>query len=251
MSGINGKLEFDAGALNVGSTPIYMLRGGGSLALPLGDQWGLQGDVTLSTGGFGSSAAVHLFTRDPDTQLLGATFGFASLPGATVFAAGPEAEFYYGRFSMEAWGGIAHTNYSDPATPDRTGAFAFGDLAYYPDDDWRLDAGLSWLAGNLSAHAGSEYLLRDFPQPTALTFDARLSSDGSFGATAGVKIYLSGDDGKSLIARHRQDDPQNRGSTLWEATGTVPKVSHDAEEEVPSCGPYEWYDEATNKCIEF
>jgi hypothetical protein len=197
---------------------------------------------------------VHLFTRDPASHLLGATFGLANMPGAMVFAAGPEAELYYGRFSFEAWGGLAHTNYSNPGTPDRTGVFAMGDLAYYPDDDWRLDAGLSLLGGHVTAHLGSEYLLHDFPEPLSLAFDARVGSDGSVGATAGIKVYLGGGD-KSLIERHRQDDPQNRGSTLSEATGSVPKASGggdgDGDEEVPICGVDEWYDDKTNTCVKF
>lgn len=253
VSGVNGKLEFDAGVLSLGSTPSYMLRGAGSLALPLGDQLGFQGDVTLSTGSsFGNSAAVHVFTRDPDSHLLGATFGFASMPGAMVFAAGPEAELYYGRFSIEAWGGLAHTNYSDPGTPDRTGIFAMGDLAYYPDDDWRLDAGLSLLAGHVAAHVGSEVLLHGFPQPLSLAFDGRVGSDGSVGATAGIKVYFGGGD-KSLIARHRQDDPQNRGATLSEATGSVPRATHGGDSGgdpvVPVCLADEWYHEPSNTCV--
>jgi hypothetical protein len=31
VSGVNGKLEFDAGVLSVGTTPSYLLRGAGSL----------------------------------------------------------------------------------------------------------------------------------------------------------------------------------------------------------------------------
>ena len=55
--------------------------------------------------------------------------------------------------------------------------------------------------------------------PLSVTADARLGEDGAVSALAGLRFYF-GDDGKSLIDRHRQDDPRDRGFDLFAAAGT-------------------------------
>ena len=221
VSAVNGKIEFDAGALDVPQS--FVSRAAGTLTLPLGDQFGLQLDGSIAQmNGLTGATALHLFTRDPQSYLIGGTLGLITTPGASIVAAGPEAELYLGRWTLEAWAGAG---YAHPASgPNRLSPFLMSDLAYYPTDNTRLSFGLSLLDGFAALHASGEYLLTSGPLPLALTGDARLGSDGSLLATVGLRAYLGGTD-KPLIARHRQDDPWDRGESLVSAVGGASVVS--------------------------
>lgn len=134
---------------------------------------------------------------------------------------GVEAEAYLDRWSIEAWGGVGGLNYDDPALADLTGVFLLADAAFYPTDDFRLLAGVSHLLGENGLHFGAEYLLRDqLSMPVSLTADVRVTQTGAYAVMGGIKGYFGGDDsGKSLIDRHRQDDPPNRALSLFTAAG--------------------------------
>jgi hypothetical protein len=216
VSAVNGKWELDVGGVNNPSGSVF--RAAGSLSAPIGDRFGIQGDFTLgSVGGFVTGGgALHVFTRDPSGYLLGATAGFVRTTGAGLWAVGPEAELYAGRFSFEGWGGFASANFSSPSSTS-TGGFFIGDLAYYPTDDFRLSVGVSSVLGDTKLRLGSEYLMHNTRMPLSLTFDARIGSSGSI-ATVGLKGYFGGNDNnKSLINRHRQDDPHNKSVDLFNA----------------------------------
>eukprot|EP01036_Dinobryon_divergens_P042237 gene42237-56103_t len=218
VSGVNGKWEFDPGVADGGG----LIRGAGSLTAPLGDRFGIQGDVMASWNsatGLAYGGALHAFSRDPSSYLLGVTAGVVVVPGASIGALGVEGELYLDRISLEGWAGVAGLNYVDPGLLDKTGAFAMGDLAYYPTDDWRLTLGGSYVLGDLSVHGGSEYLFHDLPLPLSITADARLHNTGNYSFTIGLKGYFGGDESKSLINRQRQDDPRNRGLDLFTGAG--------------------------------
>src|SRR5690606_17822548 len=85
------------------------------------------------------------------------------------------------------------------------GLAAKGTLAFYATDDLRLDVGVRHLEGpGLSVHAGAEW------QPTASPFsvfaDGGVGEDDNWFAFGGVKMHF-GAGQKSLIRRHREDDP--------------------------------------------
>lgn len=216
VSAINGKFEFDAGALTL-PTPGFAGRAAGAITMPVGSEFGVQADFSAaSANGATFGAALHVFTRDPASYLIGGTLGIMRTPGATVLAAGPEAELYFDRWTIEAWGGLS---YARPAVgPDRVRPFAMADVAYYPRDNLRLSLGLSTLDGYNAIHAGAEYMLDGFDMPLSLTADARLGQDGALLATIGLRGYF-GAAPKSLIDRHRQDDPTDRGSALYASAG--------------------------------
>ena len=222
VSALNGKFEFDAGALSLPS-PGFVGRAAGTLTVPLGSQFGLQVDLSAATApGFSTSAALHLFTRDPQSYLIGGTLGVVRTPGALALAAGPEAELYFDRWTIEAWGGVSYVR---PTTgTDRIAPFARADLAYYPDDNWRLSLGLSHFDGYGAVHFGSEYLLDGFSLPMALTAEARVGQDGAIRALGGIRFYL-GAPSKSLIRRHREDDPVDRGASLYGSLGARPSAT--------------------------
>lgn len=219
VSGPNGKIEFDAGALSL-PTAAFVVRAAGTVTLPIGERFGIQADLSASTApGFVTTGALHLFTRDPAAYLIGGTFGFVRSPGATVLAAGPEAELYLDRWTLEAWGGVAAAYPTAAATPSRISAFVMTNAGYYVSDNWRLGIGASWLDGYGALQAGSEYLLTDFSLPVAVTTELRIGQDGAFRGMLGLRTYLGSDPGKTLMLRHRKDDPADRSTALYAAAG--------------------------------
>jgi hypothetical protein len=246
VSAINGKWEFDAGAMSPGNATF---RAAGVLSIPIGERFGLQADLIASmrNGSLAYSGVVHAFTRDPSLYLAGITAGVLFAPGSRLAAVGPEFELYLDRLSIEGWFGYAGIDYVDPLTPDTTGAFAFGEVAYYPTDDWRLDLGGSSVLGENSLTLGTEYLLRDFGTPLSLVADARAHTNGNYTFTIGLKGYIGGnDDNKSLIDRHRQDDPgtEDLFAAAGDSLGKKPPATApvDPEQACLDGGGYWYYD---------
>ena len=207
VSAPNGKLSAFGGSQDGG---IYGVSG--SFSVPLGFAYGLQVDGLV---GSGKSAAFygiggHLFWRDPAKGLLGFYSSYVSwdakggpsgsIGGANVGKVGVEGEAYLGRFSLEGRAAYQFGTYH--------GFDGKAVLAYYPTDNFRIDGGIRHMEGpgtigvvdaEWRPHEGS---------------GATLYASGSFGTNnynqvlGGVRYYF-GDNGKSLIRRHREDDPGN------------------------------------------
>ena len=222
VSGINGKLEVAGGFLRTPGTTIGHARINGSLSIPVTDRFGLQGDLAIFNAptGLGAAAALHAFTRDPNMYLLGVAAAAVRVPGATLWAIGPEAELYLDRISIEAWGGYANLNYDDIALADLSGIFAMADFAYYISDDWRVSIGGRHVLGENQLRLATEYQVSSFQIPFSVTGEGRFATDGSIVATIGLKHYI-GDPDKSLIDRHRQDDPPDRAIDLFGSAGNL------------------------------
>jgi len=185
--------------------------------VPLGERFGAQGDLMAVLTGVGDlylAGAGHLFTRDPSRYLLGVAAGVVVAPGAKLAAVGVEGELYMDRWSLEAWAGLAGVDYADPLMADYTGVFGFGDIAYYPTDNLRFAVGGSYVLGDSALHLSTEYQFDNPAWPMSLTGDAKLHASGNYTVTVGLKGYFGGPS-KSLIERHRQDDPRNRAVDLF------------------------------------
>lgn len=220
VSGVNGKLELDFGALT--NPQVGTARLGGSLTVPVGNAFGLQGDVALTStdGDLTWGGALHAFTRDPNSYLLGVTAGYVANDGASLAAFGPEAELYLGNISLEGWVGWASAEYDDVSLDDETGAFFIGDVAAYITDDWRVSAGAAFILGEGSLRLATEYQLSDLGMPLSVTGEVRAYDDDRWMAKIGLKGYFGGSD-KTLIERHRQDDPPNRVLDLFGSASTL------------------------------
>ncbi|RYE10407.1 MAG: hypothetical protein EOP22_05045 [Hyphomicrobiales bacterium] len=232
VSGVNGKWELSGGLFNPGGIGF---RAAGSVSIPLGERFGAQGDVMATWTGSDLylAGAGHLFTRDPSLYLLGVTGGVVVEPGvATLGAVGLEGELYLDRWSLEGWAGVAAIDYVAILPPDQVGFFAIGDIAFYPTDDLRFTVGGSYILGDTALHLGAEYQLTSFAWPVSLTTDARIHSGGAYAITAGIKGYIGGEPGKSLIDRHRQDDPPNRALDLFSAAGGLLDPDPPTDEEI-------------------
>lgn len=214
VSAVNGKIGLLGGSLSGNGA----FGASGSLAMPLGSQFGAQIDGLLGTTDSKTFYGIggHVFWRDPSVGLLG---GYASyvgwsgsttiggggdLPlfdvtGADVGKVGVEAEAYLGRMSFEALGAYqfgSNTGFTGQAT-----------AAYYATDDLRLELGYNFLQGpGGSITAGGEWQFTG--TSTSLFVDASYASSNSWSAVGGIKMYFGGEQ-KSLIRRHREDDPAN------------------------------------------
>ena len=97
VSGPNGKIELGGGWADIDDfSSDEVFRGGAAFSFPVGDMFGIQADLT-ALDAFGETAvggAVHAFTRDPNSYLLGAYGGYVDAGSSDVLYVGPEAELY-------------------------------------------------------------------------------------------------------------------------------------------------------------
>lgn len=236
VSGINGKIEASGGWIDLDDlNQDGMFRGGASLTIPVGDMFGIQADIS-AVDAFGSTmygGAAHFFARDPNSYLFGIVGGVGDNSDATVYFVGPEAEFYLDNFSIEMWGGYMNTDFD--GGPSNDDAFGQIDLGFYASDNLRFTVGASSYAGFTSARAGLEWQLSEDALPLSLTADARLGEDGFASISAGIKMYFGGES-KSLMRRHREDDPPNRSVDVFSGIGNA--ATPDSG---PQCPPYYIY----------
>jgi hypothetical protein len=104
-------------------------------------------------------------------------------------------------------------------------------VALYATDNLRLSVGASTVANFESANAGLEWFMGDTGLPLSLTVNGELGEDGYTSIQAGLSLYFGGED-KSLIRRHREDDPRLHFFSLFSA-GLI--GSGVLNEEGPSC----------------
>ena len=121
--------------------------------------------------------------------------------------------------------------------------YAIGTLAVYANDDLRLSIGAGSVAGFESAHAGLEWFMGETGLPLSLTVDGQLGEDGYTSVMAGISFYFGGDN-KSLIRRHREDDPRLHNFNIFNAgllgSGALdggPQCSDEPESQLPPCSP--------------
>ena len=220
VSEVNGKLELSGGwgGLNTFNNSA-VFRGGASISLPLAEKFGLQFDVA-DVNAFGDNlvgAATHLFTRDPHAFLFGALGGVAKTNNSSFYYIGPEAELYMNNVSFEVKGGYLDLNLAGVQSNQ---LFAIGDVGLYATDDLRFTVGASSVAGFKSGRLGMEWMLQNTGMPMSLTANARYGDNNFVEATAGIKIYFGGSN-KSLIRRHREDDPPNNALDIFDAAGSA------------------------------
>ena len=214
VSAPNGKVEIGGGWADIDSlSSDEIFRGGAAFSFPVGDMFGIQADLT-ALDAFGETAiggAVHAFTRDPNSYLLGVYGGYVDAGPANIWYVGPEAELYLDNISIEAVGG-----YMDISNGVGSEFYAVGTVALYATDNLRLQVGASTVAGFDSANAGLEWFMGDTGIPASLTVDGRIGEDGFSSVMAGLSLYFGGED-KSLIRRHREDDPRLRFFDIFNA----------------------------------
>lgn len=234
VSAFNGKLDISGGWFQPGLPsnfpnsfdPAFRVKG--AISMPVTHSTGVQFDGAI--GNINSRiyghAAAHAFWRDPAVALVG---GYASWTGWNSFnsyRAGVEGEYYAGRATLS---GVVGYEWGDVAN----GVFTIEDLSFYANDDLKLSVGhrYSRQIGH-SLALGGEYQFASTPNiGYAAYVDGRLGDNDYKSIYAGLKLYFG--PSKSLIRRHREDDPD----------------FHDEPGGVASCvgapvmAPYEEYQE--------
>lgn len=202
VSDVNGKIAIAGGV--IGDDGTYLIDG--SVSFPVTHEIGVQVDGLIGTvdgDGVGGGAA-HVFWRDPEQALAGIyVSGLASTAGGNyqVGNVGAEGALYLGQFAVE---GVAGLQISDVRSAEVFGSIG---LAYYPVDDLRVYAAYRHWFGQNEAGFGAEWQLpgqNDDSLAYAIYADGRLREDDQ-AVIVGVRIYFGAQ--KSLIRRHREDDP--------------------------------------------
>jgi hypothetical protein len=211
VSGFNTKFSAEGGVYDDEGAGLVQ----GSLTTPLGHAFGFQVDGVVGTidsdtlGGGGA----HLFTRDPSKYLLGVYGSYHSWDSIDITRLAAEAELYRGRITLS---GIA--GWEDVDVPGTKGGltvttrdddhfFTELDLSFYPQDNMRISGGYRYENEESLGAVEFEYM------PGWAGMPASIFASGNFGdsdhtrATGGIRFYFGAERNKSLIRRHREDDP--------------------------------------------
>jgi hypothetical protein len=226
VDGINGKIAgFGGGADH--TSGFYGANG--SLSVPLAQQWGAQidGGVGSLDGSGWSRGAGHLFWRDPSIGLVGAYgsyfhwngVGSLNIPriGINVSRFAAEGEYYWNRWNFHALAGYETVHFNVPNVVGLPGLFSvpnrFFDqvsASYYVTDNFKLSVGHLYTFGRHGLTLGSEYGFALGGGRMASLFAGALFGEGGNNAVLGGVRFYFGQRDKTLIDRHRQDDPEDQ-----------------------------------------
>jgi hypothetical protein len=217
VDGVNGKLGGFGGSFGNKSYEAAE----GALAAPLGCGFGAQIDLNGGSfdGRYIGTVAGHLFWRNPTQGLLGAYADFTKwneFGGVRAGHVGPEAEGYFGRWTAQGVAGVEFGNSASGTVGSviqtfnvRTRFFDEANLVYYPQDNFDVYAGHRYLGGKNAAALGGEWGIPMNNGIMAALFAEGRAGEGSYhGVWGGLRFYFGQKD-KTLIRRHREDDPTN------------------------------------------
>lgn len=217
VDGTNGKLGGFGGEFGDKSYAAAE----GALSVPLGCEYGAQ--IDLNGGSFDDrfigTVAGHLFWRNPAQGLLGAYGDFTDwdeFGGVHAGHVGPEGEWYAGPWTVQGVAGaefgnsVSGTIGSIVQTFDvKTRFFDEANLAYYLQDNLEVYVGHRYLGGlNAAAFGGEWGVPLGKGVMAALFAEGRVGEHSDHGVWGGLRFYFGQKD-KTLIRRHREDDPTN------------------------------------------
>jgi hypothetical protein len=255
VSAPNGKASLFGGGLDSDAGDGELAGGMGSFSIPIGERFGLQGDAFAesASGELVAGGAAHLFWRDPSVGLLGAYGGGAvnELANFDSVRGGIEGEAYLGRISFEGLLGWEHMDFDAGGNTDEV--FALADIALYATDDFRVSAGYRhWNDINMAAFGAEYQLPMQWGGTSAALFaEGRIGEDSYKAIWGGLRFYF-GPEPKSLIRRHREDDPRGRTEDQAGNPGTPPSVTSSrplTEEEQCVQDGGEWYTGEGEYCV--
>jgi hypothetical protein len=215
VDGLNWKL----GALGGTLADRSLYGGSGSVSIPLAGLYGLQLDGAAGTydNKFFAAGGAHLFARDPSRGLIGlyaSATQWNEFGGLHVGQVAGEGEVYLGQWTIQGIAGVESGN-SRTATignlvqtyDTKTRFFDKINVAYYATDNWKMFVGHRYLGGKNALALGTEYGFRvNGPLMGAVFVEGRIGENDYHGIWGGLRFYR-GDKDKTLIQRHRQDDP--------------------------------------------
>ena len=223
VSGVNGKISADGGNFDGSSGSVLQ----GTLSAPLGNSFGAQLDGAAGHYEDASykGAGLHLFWRDPEKGLLGIVGSTQKLGSVDAQRVGAEAEGYFGDFSVKLRAGQQSGDVEH-------GGFVSAKANYYATENLALSLGYESAPGQHGGKIGIEWQPDVASAPGLSLFAEAESASNSYDRTVvGVRYYFG--DKKSLIKRHRQDDPD---SLLPEGSAALVKALRAARRPVVTPG---------------
>jgi hypothetical protein len=199
----------------------------GSVTIPVGAQYGIQidGGAGAFDDRFFGAVAGHFFWRDPSRGMLGVYGSFThwdQFGGLRVGQAAGEGEAYFGPFTIRVLAGVEFGNSASQTNTFTGGGFTttiidtydirtrFFDkvnLSYYLTDNLKAYVGHRYLGGKNALALGGEYAWRvNGPLMASAFIEGRIGEKDFEGIWGGLRFYYGQKD-KTLIQRHRQDDP--------------------------------------------
>ena len=223
VSGINGKIEAAGGKIDSGSNNGSRQHIAGSFSTPLGCQFGLQLDGNVGTlDGFSTSGfAGHLFYRDPSSYLLGFYGSFNKIGENDLHRIAIEGELYLQQFTFS---GIIGSEDSDNTNSDMFGA---GKISFYLSDNLEINGGVAQFLDVNVATAGIEWQLEG--SNISLFADAAFGDNNHNSVFGGLRYYFGKQ--KTLIRRHREDDPENWTAPMESITQETDPVTTELPSE--------------------
>lgn len=206
----NIKIDVSTG-VSVGD---FAVNGGLSGAIPIGHSFGLQLDGAAGSiedsifGGVGG----HLFWRDPEFLLLGATGMWARFEDAkhNLYRTGLEAELYLNDFTLFSASGIQWDG-------EERSVYGSAGVGYYAMPNLVLSVQASGFDNYQNYQLGAEY------RPTTLEassffVDTGINDDSEAFGQVGFRMSF-GASSRTLKDRDRFDDPVNIVTGLMRASG--------------------------------
>ncbi len=214
VSGVNAKASVEGGHLYDDEGVLGL----GSLSMPIAHSYGVQFDGALGSidGETLGGGAVHLFRRDPASYLLGVYASYHTWDDIDIWRVAGEVELYLGRVSVEGLIGVEGIDVPnqigglDVFQDDDEHLFAIADVAYYLTDNFRISGGYRYVAEESLGRAEAEYLFASQLGSHSVFVSGQFGDSDLDRITGGIRFYLGADPSKSLIRRHREDDPANR-----------------------------------------
>lgn len=237
VDGFNSKIDgFGGSEANKG---LYGSRA--SLSAPIGQQFGVQVDAAAASfdSRFLGNIGGHLFTRDPAVGLLGIYVDYtrwsSRVGGVNVGRVAAEGEYYLGRWTLSAVAGVETGNSVSGVVGNqiqsydiKTRFFDVAKVSYYWTDDFKTYVGQLYQGGKLSGLLGAEWGFAVGRGTMGSLFaEGRVGSGSNHGIFGGLKFYFGQRD-KTLIRRHREDDPaavESAAGTIGNSGTTTPVIN--------------------------
>ena len=209
-------LTVDGSGGATGGSPSGFFSATGTV--PVGDSFGFQADGQLGQAGDRGQGggAAHLFYRDPDAVMVGATAMWARIGGWNAFRYGAEAEAYLGDVTLSPSAGLQRGDANKGTAPS---GYAGLDISLYATPNLKFTLGGSGFASTRDGVIAAEW--QPAPAtPLTLFAEAGGGNAGAGFALAGLR-FTFGAPGSSLQQRDRHGDPVNALSAMTTQTGNA------------------------------
>lgn len=224
VSRINAKISAEGGNIDSDGAGIVT----GALSAPLGHAFGFQadGEIGIVDGEEYGGGAFHLFRRDPSRFLFGAYGSYHQWKSIKISRLAGEFEIYRSQWTLGGLAGWEHvdvpTTVNGLAVTNRDDDHFFTeiDLAWYATDNFKLSAGYHY-ENEKSLFSGELEYSPGWQSAATVYANADIGEDSYARLTGGVRFYLNGGEQKSLIRRHREDDPQTYSPIFPDSLTTV------------------------------